>query len=237
MPTQWCLHLYDYRAEVEVDGRPIELHPGMITLIPPGTSMVYRFRSRVSEHHYAHFTASGPAVDVASVHPLGPAGRERRRLFANIIAHRGTQPRRAEATLWSLLWSLTDRAVARPSSGQSAGLPQALSEAVAYIDANLHRDFRVADLVAHVGQSHNHLTRQFRAQFDQTIAGFIRRQRIERAQHLLRETDRPVSAVACDVGLPDLQQFNKTFRREVGIAPTHWRSRVTSTIPTSHATR
>jgi transcriptional regulator GlxA family with amidase domain len=51
------------------------------------------------------------------------------------------------------------------------------------------------------------------------VVGYIRRLRTERARHLLVNSTLPVKAVAVQVGLPDLQQFNKVIRRELGRSP------------------
>jgi len=53
----------------------------------------------------------------------------------------------------------------------------------------------------------------------------VRKCRLERAVHLLLYSDMPVKQVACDVGIPDLQLFNKTIRRTFGLAPRVLRAR------------
>ncbi|MEM1097349.1 MAG: AraC family transcriptional regulator [Planctomycetota bacterium] len=235
LPTLWCLHLYTYHAELEIDGHPVTIRPGLLTLVSPDTPTVYRYRRDDNEHAYVHFEIE-PTRDPQNTRAiplaiaLGPEAPAFRRQLDRIIGTRTAQSRQADALLWTLLWDLATRSAYRSNEPSDrtlsavAELPPVLSEAVAYIDAHLHRPLRVADLAQHVGLSHNHLTRQFRAHLNQTVAGFLRQQRIDRAKHLLRETDRPAAAIACDVGLPDLQQFNKTFRRETGLAPTRWRS-------------
>ncbi|MHC4887055.1 MAG: helix-turn-helix domain-containing protein, partial [Planctomycetota bacterium] len=40
---------------------------------------------------------------------------------------------------------------------------------------------------------------------------------------LLRQTDLPVKAIAVEVGMADLQRFNKAFRRSTGVSPRAYR--------------
>ena len=40
-----------------------------------------------------------------------------------------------------------------------------------------------------------------------------------RAQHLLSQSTLPIKAIAEEVGIPDLQHFNKVVRRKLGGAP------------------
>jgi AraC-like DNA-binding protein len=51
------------------------------------------------------------------------------------------------------------------------------------------------------------------------VTEYVRRRRVERARHLLLHSGLSIKQVACEVGLPDLQLFNKTIRRAYGVAP------------------
>ena len=71
--------------------------------------------------------------------------------------------------------------------------------------------------VAHVSPAH--FSRQFRATFGETPHRYLQRRRVERAMELLRETDRPVTAICFDVGFTSLGTFSRTFRAIVGESP------------------
>jgi len=73
----------------------------------------------------------------------------------------------------------------------------------------------VPEIAAATGFSHNHLTRLFRAETGDTVVGYLRRRRLDRARHLLRETTMAIPAIAASVGIADLQAFNKACRREL----------------------
>lgn len=79
------------------------------------------------------------------------------------------------------------------------------------------------------GVSHNHLTRLFKAATGDTVVGYIRRRRLDRARHLLRASTLSIPAVAASVGIPDLQAFNKACRRELGASPRALRGETTTT--------
>ena len=53
LPELWQLHLYQYEAELTVDGTPHLIRPGRVSLVPPGATVRYRYQGR-SEHLYAH---------------------------------------------------------------------------------------------------------------------------------------------------------------------------------------
>jgi AraC-like DNA-binding protein len=52
---------------------------------------------------------------------------------------------------------------------------------------------------------------------------FLIQTRIRRAIALLRETSRPVTEIAFEVGFGDLSNFINAFRREVGVSPRRYR--------------
>src|SRR5579875_1356798 len=58
LPELWSLHLYSYYAELEVDGRTFPIAPGLVSLVPPGAQIQYRYRGR-STHLFAHLRVTG----------------------------------------------------------------------------------------------------------------------------------------------------------------------------------
>jgi AraC family transcriptional regulator len=53
---------------------------------------------------------------------------------------------------------------------------------------------------------------------------FVTRERITRAQQLIRETSRSFIEVALDVGYTSPSHFAQIFRRVAGVTPTKFRS-------------
>ena len=68
-----------------------------------------------------------------------------------------------------------------------------------------------------------HFLRVFRAVVGVTPHQYLIRSRLRRAARLLLEGDRPVTAVALDVGFSDLSNFVRTFRRAAGVSPRRYR--------------
>ncbi|GAB3673139.1 helix-turn-helix transcriptional regulator [Angustibacter aerolatus] len=67
--------------------------------------------------------------------------------------------------------------------------------------------------------------RVFRSVYGETPHRYLQRRRVERAMTLLRQTDRPVTDVAWDVGFASLGTFSRTFSVVVGCSPTEFRAR------------
>jgi AraC family transcriptional regulator len=69
-----------------------------------------------------------------------------------------------------------------------------------------------------------HFSRVFKQVTGMSPLQFVRRERIARAQQLIRETPRSIIEIALEVGYTSPSRFAKVFRRVVGVTPTKFRS-------------
>lgn len=111
---------------------------------------------------------------------------------------------------------------ARPAPAHGLTARQ-MSDAVAWIDAGLGGDLRVADLARVAGLSPHHFSRCFQAATGLPPYAFITRRRLDRASALLAETPLPVAAIAAQVGYNDPSQFAAAFKRHRTMTPLAWR--------------
>jgi AraC-like DNA-binding protein len=91
------------------------------------------------------------------------------------------------------------------------------------IDARYASPLDIPALARRAHASPAHFIRSFRRAFGETPHQYLRSRRIERAQDLLRATDRPVIDVCLEVGFSSVGSFNTAFKALVGIAPTEYR--------------
>jgi AraC-like DNA-binding protein len=224
LPDLWQLHLYQYSADLIVNGVDYAIRPGRVSLVPPGTRIEFRYRGR-SQHLYAHLRMPGTGAGAGTGEGAGrqipyvqDAGAQTPTLTDGLlraIAARPSAPARAVAEVWAALWTVAELS----RSAQEGQTHAAVATAIAYVESHLADPLTVPEVAAVTGVSHNHLTRLFRAQTGDTVIGYIRRRRLDRARHLLRETTLSIAAVAASVGIDDLQAFNKACRRELGASP------------------
>ena len=81
----------------------------------------------------------------------------------------------------------------------------------------------VPSLAALTHLSTSRFGKVFRDVFGETPHRYLQRRRVERAMALLRQTDRPVTQVAWDVGFASLGTFSRTFSAVVGCSPSEFR--------------
>jgi AraC family transcriptional regulator len=82
---------------------------------------------------------------------------------------------------------------------------------------------RVPNLAHQTGFSRFHLARLFREVTDETLEGFVRRIRLERAGFLLLSTEQTVEEVAAECGYANAESFCRAFKSAFGSPPTRFR--------------
>ena len=214
LPDLWQLHLYGYSATLEVGGTTYAIEPGFVSLVPADTEVIYRYRGR-SEHLFAHLRpgSSAPLVEVPVMQDAGAETPVLSSLFRGALEASALSSSRVAAEIWAVLWRVAG--LAAPTDRPHA----AVATALAYVETHLAGPIAVPDLARAAGVSHNHLTRLFRSETGMTVVAYVRARRMARARHLLTSSTLPIAAVAAQVGIPDLQAFNKTCRRELGMSP------------------
>jgi LacI family transcriptional regulator len=113
--------------------------------------------------------------------------------------------------------------VVRESTDFFAVENELVAAALAFIAANSHRRIGPDDVARAVGAETRTLQNYFHDTIQRPIATEIRRVRIERAKRELAQSNRPLDAIAHDVGFGNIQRLYEVFRRELGVSPGEYR--------------
>lgn len=114
-----------------------------------------------------------------------------------------------------------------PAGQTKAALPKwRLKRVVDYVDARLARRITLADMAASTGLTRMHFAAQFRLATGIRPHEYVLRRRIERAQELLRQSDRTLVDVALSVGFQTQAHFTTVFKRFAGQTPQRWRQAI-----------
>ncbi|WP_237709238.1 helix-turn-helix domain-containing protein [Sphingomonas elodea] len=93
----------------------------------------------------------------------------------------------------------------------------------AHVEAHLQGPIFTSTLAEVAQLSTGHFCRAFKASTGETPHGYVMRQRIRRAQQLMRDTTDTLSQIACACGMSDQAHLTRLFRRLVGTTPLAWR--------------
>jgi AraC-like DNA-binding protein len=94
-----------------------------------------------------------------------------------------------------------------------------LAAAVHYARKHLSRQVTVSDLAEKACMSESSFYRYFKNEFGMTPLQFLTRERMKRAQQMLKDRFRSVSEVSHDIGFSSVSYFINTFKQHVGQTP------------------
>ena len=92
-----------------------------------------------------------------------------------------------------------------------------------FIDANLAEPLDLAIMSAELGLTPCRFARHFKKSFGMPPYAFVLARRIERARHLLSETDLALKQIAASCGFSDQAHMTRLFRRCHGMPPAQFR--------------
>ncbi|EFH82669.1 AraC family transcriptional regulator [Ktedonobacter racemifer] len=92
-----------------------------------------------------------------------------------------------------------------------------------FIQAHLSQDLTLEALAQQAGFSSYHFARLFRQTMGESPHQFVLRQRVERAQHLLKKTNEPLAHIALESGFANQSHLTRTFKRYLGLTPRGYR--------------
>jgi AraC family transcriptional regulator len=92
-----------------------------------------------------------------------------------------------------------------------------------YISDHLAQDIKLSDLAKLLGMSQFHFARLFKQSIGVTPHQYVLQQRLERAKHLLKQTELPVMEIAMLCGFSSHSHLGKWIRQHTGMAPKDYR--------------
>ncbi|HTV66266.1 MAG TPA: RpiB/LacA/LacB family sugar-phosphate isomerase [Bryocella sp.] len=101
--------------------------------------------------------------------------------------------------------------------------PRRLQRVFSHVRENISRDLSVTELAQVVGMSQYYFSKLFKMSTGTTPHQYVMRQRVDRAQEVLRESQTALAEVAKLVGFETQSHFTSVFRKLVGTTPKHYR--------------
>jgi AraC family transcriptional regulator len=112
--------------------------------------------------------------------------------------------------------------IREPSQGLTS---QQVKWVIDYIQAHLCQELSLEVLAEQTDLSPYHFARLFHQTTGEGPHQFVLRQRVERAQRLLKETGAPLAHIAVESGFANQSHFTRIFKRHLGLTPRTYRQR------------
>ena len=93
-----------------------------------------------------------------------------------------------------------------------------------YIKSNSSMDIDFHKLASSIGYSYDHFRHLFTETYGCSPKQYLLNARVDRAKHLLRNTDEKIKSIALDCGFRQSSQFVAFFGKNVGMTPARYRS-------------
>ena len=104
-------------------------------------------------------------------------------------------------------------------------LSQQVQKCVDYIEMNLDKKIRAADIAALVGYTEYYMTHKFKEETGLSVTDYIKFAKIERAKVLLKSTDQTVQDIAAALSFSTRNYFSRIFQEVTGQTPMEYRER------------
>lgn len=103
---------------------------------------------------------------------------------------------------------------------------RAIRLAIDFIEENLGRQIRVADIAAAAGQNVRSLQAGFKKRVDCTLIEYLIGRRLDRVHQALQcSTDRSIRSIASEWGFVHMSDFSQRYRQRFGLSPSATRVR------------
>jgi AraC family transcriptional regulator len=129
----------------------------------------------------------------------------------------------------SLIIQLSTHLVRRYSQSPAPGLlpsgltPSRMRRVIEFISTHIDQEIGLEQLAQVAGVSPFYFCREFKRSTGFTPHRYVMQRRIELSKRLLESTERSITAISAALGFPTPSHFAATFRKLLGVTPTHYR--------------
>jgi AraC-like DNA-binding protein/ligand-binding sensor protein len=125
--------------------------------------------------------------------------------------------------LTDVLHIIVERMSAQIFSFQGVRHASALRKAERFIWENYTRKISLREIANAAGLSAPYFSTVFKEEMGENLSAYLNRLRVEKAGHMLTETDLTLSEIASSCGFEDQSWFSKIFKNYAGISPGKYR--------------
>ena len=109
-----------------------------------------------------------------------------------------------------------------------------VNRAITYIHQNYEKKISTADLAKLTYLNESYFCQLFKSVMKQSAMEYLTSVRLERAEHLLRESALAVSEISFRCGFSDANYFSRTYKKHRGETPSALRARIEKAAAFSH---
>lgn len=104
-----------------------------------------------------------------------------------------------------------------------SGECESVTKAKAVVLAHLNDELSLTHVAKVVNVSAGYFSELFHRSSGMTFTDYVARMRVEKVKHLLADSSLQITTIALDTGFKSVSQFNRVFKRVVGLSPRQYR--------------
>lgn len=211
-------------AYIEYNNIKLSLLSGNWYLIPAWLSFCFGCDNEM-EHLYFHITLSGvdemdliskftepvSFADNTNLHLIYMDFLEEESLFAALAI---------KENIYSIILKLMERNGIKPEIIECS---QCVRKAVEYINNNLFKKLDLTTIAKYAYVSKCTLTNKFKKELNITIQGYIQRQKMFKAEQMLKNSNMSVAEISERLGFSEQFYFSRCFKQNFGLSPREYR--------------
>lgn len=214
---------------------PIDYRPSQINFVPAGMDVwgcsddiIFARDVRLcfdvtTLRESCHLGPGGDAADAPRLRFIDPRLSAIMELLADVVEDPDPSVQLYGDALVTAMAARLFGATQSISKRESRLSPMQLSDAMAYLEAQLPRRVDLATLAALAGLSPSYYNRAFKASTGWAPYQWQLRARVQRAQTLLLCSSKSLEDIAEATGFADAVHFARTFKKITGATPSSWR--------------
>jgi len=205
------------RAMVRLGSEEHELSPGSLYLIPPRTAFSARLEEPFTKWYVHFIIGHSDLISAPGLYPqpLGPVS-------ASLLERLEASP--GEPFAWESAALVVEALSKLPRGAWSdRKIDPRVERALEFLYANLARRITAAEAAAAAGISVRNLNHLFNTQVRIGPMTMLLNYRLDRACHLLRQTELSIEQVAEQCGFPNRYYFSRMLKQHRGISPAAYR--------------
>jgi AraC-like DNA-binding protein/ligand-binding sensor protein len=176
---------------------------------------------------------SRAAMKPLAANQEAPAPYDAALLEANSRYFRCIQEAKNIEELTDMLHIIVERMSAQIFSFQGMCHASVLRKAERFIWENYTRKISLQEIAAAAGLSAPYFSTIFKEEMGENLSSYLNRLRVEKARHMLAETDLTLTEIASSCGFEDQSWFSKIFKSFTGISPGKYRGSCGDVAPDS----
>lgn len=118
--------------------------------------------------------------------------------------------------------------LARVINERQAKDKRTINDIVKYVEQNYMDDLSLLDIASAFFVSREYISRKFKQEFGINFSDYLATYRIDKAKQLMQNPHLKISQIAEMVGFRDVKYFSKVFKKQEGVSPKMYRSKLES---------